>query len=57
MRMTPEHQVLRVVAHDDSVHSRTTNRHWWTYSDPEWIESKNLKVGDMVLFPGVKEES
>jgi helicase len=62
MRMTPEHQVLRVVRTRHSVHSRansvrsrSTNRHWWTYSVPEWTESKNLRVGDMVLFPVVKE--
>jgi len=55
MRMTPEHQVLRVARTRHGVHSRSTNRHWWTYSAPEWTESKNLKIGDMVLFPVVKE--
>ena len=33
----------------------STNKHWWTYSAPEWTESKDLKVGDLVLFPVVKE--
>jgi helicase len=55
MRMTPEHQVLRVVRTRHSVHSKSTNRHWWTYSTPEWVESKNLRVGDMVLFPVANE--
>ena len=56
MRMTPEHSVLRVIRRRHSLHTRGTNRHWWTYSRPEWIAAKSLRVGDLVLFPRIKEE-
>ncbi|MDG6954047.1 MAG: DEAD/DEAH box helicase [Nitrososphaerota archaeon] len=57
MRMTPEHRVLRVARVRHSVHSKLENRHWWTYSEPEWTEAKNLKPGDMVVFPRIKTVS
>lgn len=56
MRMTPEHRVLRATRKRHSVHSPTKNRHWWTYSKPEWTEARNLKAGDLVVFPRIKEE-
>ena len=56
MRMTPEHNVLRVIRKRHSLHTRGTNRHWWTYSQPEWVAAKNLSTGDLVLFPRIKEE-
>ena len=56
MRMTPEHRVLRVTRTRHSSHTRRTNRHWWTYSGPEWAEAKDLRVGDLVVFPRIKEE-
>src|SRR2546427_2346227 len=56
MRMTPEHRVLRATRKRQSLHNLTTNRHWWTYSTPEWTEARNLKVGDLVVFPRIKEE-
>jgi len=56
MRMTPEHNVLRVIRKRHSLHTRGTNRHWWTYSQPEWVAAKNLNTGDLVLFPRIKEE-
>jgi len=56
MRMTPEHRVLRATRKRGSLHNLTTNRHWWTYSRPEWTEARNLKVGDLVVFPRIKEE-
>jgi helicase len=56
MRMTPEHKVLMVTRTRHSFHSRKVNRHWWTYTVPEWTEAKNLKRGDLVLFPIIKEE-
>ncbi|MDG6901352.1 MAG: DEAD/DEAH box helicase [Nitrososphaerota archaeon] len=55
MRMTPEHKVLRATRTRHSIHARGTNRHWWSYSIPEWTESRNLRVGDLVLFPRMKE--
>ena len=57
MRMTPEHRVFRVTRARHSVHSKKKNRHWWTYSDPEWVEARRLVVGDLVLFPKIKEET
>ena len=57
MRMTPEHKVLRVTRTRHSSHSGAVNRHWWTYSSPEWTESKNLRVGNLVLFPRIKDET
>ena len=57
MRMTPEHKVLRASRRRHSYHSRKKNVHWWTLSEPEWVESKRLKPGDLVLFPRMKEES
>ncbi len=57
MRMTPEHKVLKVTRTRHSVHSRKESRHWWTYSKPEWTEARNLKAGDMVLFPRIKGET
>ena len=56
MRMTPEHNVLRVIRERHSLRTRGTNRHWWTYSQPEWVAAKNLSTGDLVLFPRIKEE-
>jgi len=56
MRMTPEHRVLRVTRKRESLHNLTTNRHWWTYSEPEWMEARNLKLGDLVVFPRIKED-
>lgn len=56
MRMTPEHKVFRSTRVRHSVHSKKTNRHWWTYSEPVWTEAKNLRKGDLVLFPRIKEE-
>ncbi len=56
MRMTPEHKVLMATRARHSIHSRTGNRHWWTYTAPEWTEAKNLRIGDMVLFPRIKDE-
>ncbi|TMI07134.1 DEAD/DEAH box helicase [Candidatus Bathyarchaeota archaeon] len=56
MRMTPEHKVLRVIRTRRSSHTRSTTRHWWTYSKSEWAAAKNLQVGDLVLFPRIKEE-
>ncbi len=56
MRMTPEHNVLRVIRTRHSSHTRSTNRHWWTYSRPEWTAAKDLRVGNLVLFPRIKEE-
>jgi helicase len=56
MRMTPEHKVLRVTRKRHSLHTRSTNRHWWTYSESEWTAAKNLKQGDLVLYPRIKEE-
>lgn len=55
MRMTEEHKVLRASRTRHSVHSGKENRHWWTYSEPEWTESKNLRVGDLVVFPRIRE--
>ncbi|MDG6910370.1 MAG: DEAD/DEAH box helicase [Nitrososphaerota archaeon] len=54
MRMTPEHKVLRAARVRRSVHRERENRHRWTYSEPGWTEAKNLKPGDMVLFPRIK---
>jgi helicase len=56
MRMTPEHKVLRVNRTRHSSHTEYSNRHWWTYSKPEWVESRKLRIGDLVLFPRIKEE-
>ncbi|HUH82358.1 MAG TPA: DEAD/DEAH box helicase [Nitrososphaerales archaeon] len=56
MRMTPEHMVLRVTRARRSRHSKTENRHWWTYSAPEWTEARNLRPSDMVLYPRIREE-
>lgn len=56
MRMTPQHKVLRVTRARHSIHSRNVNRHWWTYTAPEWTEARNLGRGDLVLFPVIKEE-
>jgi len=56
MRMTPEHKVLRATRTRHSTHSGEVNHHWWTYSSPEWTESNNLRIGDLVLFPRIKEE-
>ncbi|MDG6920780.1 MAG: DEAD/DEAH box helicase [Nitrososphaerota archaeon] len=57
MKMTPEHKALRVTKVHHSIHSKLENRHWWTYSGPEWTEAKNLKPGDMVVFPRIKTVS
>jgi helicase len=57
MRMTPEHRVLRVARVRHSAHSKMERRHWWTYSEPEWVEAKSLRPGDMVLFPRIKATS
>jgi len=56
MRMTPEHNVLRANRMRHSSRTRKKNRHWWTYSKPEWTAAKNLRMGDLVLFPKLKEE-
>ena len=56
MRMTPEHKVLRSTRTRHSIHSKDTNRHWWTYTEPVWTEAKNLKAGDLVLFPRIRDE-
>ncbi len=56
MRMTPEHRVLRGHRTRHSRHGRKENRHWWTYSKPEWTEARNLRPGDLVLFPRIKDE-
>ena len=56
MRMTPEHKVLRVTRRRRLVHSKTGNRRWWTYSEPEWTEARNLKQGDMVVFPRISDQ-
>src|SRR5207244_6008921 len=49
MRLTPQHNVLRVIRKRHSLHTRGTNRHWWTYSQPEWVAAKNLNTGDLVF--------
>jgi helicase len=56
MRMTPEHNVLKVTRTRHSLRTRSETRHWWTYSRPEWTPAKNLNMGDLVLFPRIKEE-
>ncbi|MDA4128066.1 MAG: DEAD/DEAH box helicase [Thaumarchaeota archaeon] len=56
MRMTPEHKVLKVVRTRHSIHTRKVNKHWWSYSEPSWTQAKNLKLGDLVVFPVIKEE-
>ena len=56
MRMTPEHLVLKARRVRHSLHKRLVNRHWWTYSKPEWTKATNLRAGDLVLFPRIKEE-
>jgi helicase len=56
MKMTPEHRVLRVQRKRHSIHSNTRNVHWWTYSTPEWVQAREIAVGDLVLFPRLKEE-
>lgn len=56
MRMTPEHKVLRVKRRRRSTQSSTQNAHLWEYTEPEWIEAKYLKKGDLVLFPRIKTE-
>jgi helicase len=56
MRMTPEHSVLHAARRRHSLHGRTINRHWWSYSRPEWVPAKDLRVGDLVLFPRIKED-
>ncbi|MDE1855397.1 MAG: DEAD/DEAH box helicase [Candidatus Micrarchaeota archaeon] len=55
MKMTPEHRVLSCRRKMHSIHSKTINKKWRTYSAPEWIEAGNLKASDMVLFPRIKE--
>jgi helicase len=57
MRMTPEHKVLIANRERHSLHSSKLNRHWWTYTEPRWTEAKNLQVGDLVLFPRIKDEN
>ncbi len=57
MRMTPEHRILRVIRKRHSAHTGKVNSHWWTYSQPEWTEARNLTPGDMVLFPRIREEA
>ncbi|MGC8936128.1 MAG: DEAD/DEAH box helicase [Candidatus Methanomethylicaceae archaeon] len=56
MRMTPEHKVLRVKRRRRSTRSSTQNVRLWEYNEPEWIEAKYLKKGDLVLFPRIKTE-
>ena len=56
MRMTPEHKVLRCTRRRCSSHTKRHNRHWWVYSEPMWVEAKELEPGDMVLFPRIKVE-
>ena len=56
MRMTPEHNVLRVIRTRHSSRTLSTSRHWWTYSRPQWIAAKSLRIGDLVLFPRINEE-
>ncbi len=56
MRMTPEHKVLHVKRRRRSIHSLTRNVHWREYTQPEWIEAKNLRKGDLVMFPRIKTE-
>lgn len=56
MRMTPEHKVLVSNRTRHSTHTSKANRHWWTYTEPRWIEAKNLRVGDLVLFPRIEDE-
>lgn len=52
MRMTPEHKVLRAIR---TLHKKESRR-WWRYTAPDWVEAKNLKTGDLVLFPRIKDE-
>ena len=54
MKMTPEHRVLISRRQKHSIHSKI-NKQWYTYSEPEWVEVKYLKKGDLALFPKVKE--
>ena len=54
MKMTPEHRVLVSERTRHSIHNGATNKHWWTYSAPEWIEANKLKPGTLVLFPRIK---
>ncbi|HVH14964.1 MAG TPA: DEAD/DEAH box helicase, partial [Candidatus Angelobacter sp.] len=56
MRMTPEHRVLKATRKRESLHNLTTNRHCRTFSKPEWTKAGNLRVGDLVMFPRIKEE-
>lgn len=56
MRMTPEHKVLKSTRVRHSTHSKAVNRHWWTYSSPSWVEARELRPGDLVVFPRVKDE-
>jgi ATP-dependent DNA helicase len=56
MRMTPEHKVLVANRVRHSLHTSKANRHWWTYTEPRWTEAKRLRVGDLVLFPRIRDE-
>ena len=54
MRMTPEHRVLVSRRKKHSIHGKI-NRQWYTYSEPEWVEAKQLTKGELTLFPRIKE--
>src|SRR5207302_8686485 len=56
MRRTPEHNVLRVIRTRHSSRTLSTSRHWWTYSRPQWIAAKSLRIGDLVWFSRINEE-
>ncbi len=49
--LTPEHPVLRV-----RIKKGTGSNYWrFSYSEPEWVQTKELNVKDLVLYPVIKE--
>ena len=56
MSMTPEHRVLKVTRAGHPSVSKNASRRRRTCSAPAWTEARNLKPGDMVLFPRIRDE-